>query len=177
MSCHCGQLHSPISGPAVGGYFFLVSHQDRRVDAYSFGDRLLLLFFGFTHCEIVCRRELAKIDSALDRLGEMADRIQPLYVTVDPERDSPAVLRDFLSLHPRFVGLTGTRAEIDDAMRSFRVFAQRRSDENAPDGYLVPHTTITYLAAPGGQVIAHFLDSSDAKSLAAALLSRLQATP
>ncbi len=176
MSCHCGQLHSPIAPTAVGGYFLLDSHQGKRIDAFSFGDRMMLLFFGFTNCALVCPRELAKIDAALDQLGEKAAAIQPLYVTVDPERDSPAVLSKFLGMHPRFVGLTGTRAEIDEAMRTFRVFARQRKDVRAPDGYLVPHTTITYLAAPGGQVVAHFLDSNDSQSLAARLRVALRQT-
>ena len=134
----------------------------------------MLLFFGFTNCALVCPRELAKIDAALDQLGEHAAGIQPLYVTVDPERDSPATLSDYLRDRPRFIGLTGTPDEIDATKRSFRVFAQRRDDANAPGGYVVPHTTIAYLAAPGGQVLAHFVDSIDARALAARLRTWLQ---
>ena len=173
MNCHCCRAVAPASTPAIGGYFLLDSHDGTRVDAFSFGERLLLLFFGFTNCAVVCPRELAKIDSALDQLGELAERIQPLYVTVDPERDLPATLREYLKNRPRFVGLTGTRAEIDATKRSYRVFAERREDAGAPGGYVVPHTAIAYLAAPGGQVLAHFADSIDAHELAKRLSARL----
>jgi protein SCO1/2 len=176
MSCHCCNPAAQTSTPAVGGYFLLNSHEGKRVDAFSFGDRLMLLFFGFTNCALVCPRELAKIDSALDQLGELAEKIQPLYVTVDPERDAPKTLLDYLKNRPRFIGLTGSRAEIEATKRSFRVFAERREDAQAPGGYVVPHTTISYLAAPGGQVLAHFVDSIDAGELAKRLLAKLQAS-
>jgi protein SCO1/2 len=174
MSCRCCRPSAQASAPAVGGYFLLDDHQGKRVDAFSFGKRLMLLFFGFTNCAAVCPRELAKIDSALDHLGELADTIQPLYVTVDPERDRPSTLRDYLKGRPRFIGLTGTRAEIDAMRRSYRVFAERREDAGAPGGYVVPHTTIAYLAMPGGQVLAHFADSLDARDFARRLLVKLE---
>ena len=174
MSCHCCPPASSASAPAVGGYFLLDNHHGRRVDAFSFGNRLLLLLFGFTHCAVVCPRELRKLDAALDQLGPLAARIQPLYVTVDPERDMPGTLQAYLKPYPRFIGLTGTRAEIDAAKRSFRVFAERRNDADTPGGYIVPHTTGAYLAAPGGQVIAHFMDSIDATTLAQRLRAVLQ---
>jgi protein SCO1/2 len=173
MSCQCCQPGAQTRLPAVGGYFLLDDHDGRRVDAFSFGDRLMLLFFGFTNCAVVCPRELAKFDAALDQLGDDADAIQPLYVTIDPERDSPAALRAYLGDRPRFRGLTGTQAEIDAVKKSFRVFAERRDDPQAPDGYVVPHTSIAYLAAPGGQVIAHFPDALTADELASRLRTLL----
>ena len=173
MPCRCCQTATSTSTPAVGGYFLLDDHHGNRVDAFTFGSRLLLLLFGFTHCGVVCPRELAKVDAALDQLGNEARRIQPLYVTVDPERDSPDALRRYLANRPRFIGLTGTRAEIDAIKRSFKVFAERRDDAGEPGGYVVPHTTIAYLASPGGQVLAHFVDSVDAATLAMRLRKKL----
>ena len=176
MSCHCCHPPPSTTAPAVGGYFLLDDHHGKRVDAFSFGDRLLLILFGFTNCAVVCPRELAKIDAALDQLGELAGRIQPLYVTVDPERDSPEVLRDYLRDRARFIGLTGNRPEIDAIKRCFRVFAERRDDVSAVDGYVVPHTTIAYLAVPGGQVLAHFADSVDSNELAKRLRGTIETT-
>jgi len=169
MNCPCCQPAAQTRLPAVGGYFLLDDYDGRRVDAFSYGERLMLLFFGFTHCAVVCPRELAKFDAALDLLGDDADAIQPLYVTIDPDRDSPAVLRAYLDGRPRFRGLTGTPAQIDAIKKSFRVFAERRADPEAPGGYVVPHTSIAYLAAPGGQVIAHFSDALNADELASRL--------
>lgn len=174
MSCHCCLPAPSGSAPAIGGYFLLASHHGRRVDAFSFGTRLLLLLFGFTHCAVVCPRELRKLEAALDQLGPLAARVQPLYVTVDPERDLPGTLQAYLQPYSRFIGLTGTRAEIDDARRSFRVFAEQRSDGQAPGGYTVAHTTGAYLATPGGQVVAHFMDSLDATTLAQRLRDLLR---
>jgi len=175
MSCQCCHSAAQMRLPAVGGYFLLDDHDGGRIDAFSFGERLMLLFFGFTNCAVVCPRELAKIDAALDQLGDDAARIQPLYVTIDPARDSPAVLRAYLKNRPRFIGLTGTNAEIDAIKDSFRVFAERRDDASAPDGYVVPHTSIAYLAAPGGQVVAHFAESLAAGDLATRLRTQLRA--
>lgn len=175
MSCQCCHPTTSTPAPAVGGNFLLDCHDGRRIDAYSFGHRLMLLFFGFTNCPVVCPRELAKIDSALGQLGDLASDIQPLYVTVDPERDSPGVLQAYLRNHARFLGLTGTRAEIDAMKRCFKVFAERRDDPGAPGGYLVPHTSIAYLAAPGGAVVAHFFDSCTERELAERLRNELLA--
>ena len=175
MNCHCCSPVVPSKAPAVGGYFLLDDHDGKRIDAFSFDDRLMLIFFGFANCSVVCPRELDKIDAALDALGEDADRIQPLYVTVDPERDSPEVLRTYLKNRPRFRGLTGSRAEIDAMKRNFRIFAERREDPSAPDGYVVPHTTLAYLARPGGQVVAHFSESVGAQPLADRLREQLSA--
>jgi protein SCO1/2 len=174
MSCPCCPPGASLRIPAVGGYFLLDGHDGSRLDAFSFGDRLMLLFFGFTNCAVVCPRELAKIDAALDLLGAEADRIQPLYVTVDPERDTPTVLRDYLRDRPRFIGLTGARDEIDAIRRSFRVFAERREDPRAPDGYVVPHTSIAYLATPGGRVVAHFTEALSPAELACRLRVQIQ---
>jgi len=175
MTTDCCRPAAEAPRASVGGSFELTDHDGARVDASSFGDRWLLVFFGFTHCRIVCPRELAKIDAALQRLGERAARIQPLYVTVDPERDDPPTMRAYLRQHPAFVGLTGTRDEIDAVKQRFRVFARKTDDADAPGGYVVPHTAIAYLAAPGGRVVDHFGDALDAERLAERLRPYVEA--
>lgn len=154
----------------IGGSFALAAHDGRHVTEHSFAGRYVLIFFGFTHCKVVCPRALGRISAALDRLGPAADEIQPLYVTVDPERDTPAVMRAFLEpSYPRFLGLTGERAAIDEMKRAFRVFAERRPEADAPDGYVVPHTAFTFLLDRDGAYRAHFPDSDDIDDLAARL--------
>lgn len=160
----------------VGGAFSLVGHDGRIVTERSFPGRHVLIFFGFTHCRVVCPRALARISAALDLLGREADAVQPLYVTVDPERDTPDVMRTFLEAgHPRFYGLSGDRAATDAMKRAFRVFAERQEDADAPGGYVVPHTALTYLLGPDGSYRAHFPDTDDAATLAARLRSILRA--
>jgi protein SCO1/2 len=123
-----------------------------------------MIFFGFTHCRVVCPRALGKLTRVLDRLGPLASNVRPLYITVDPERDTPEVLRAFLrERYPRFIGVTGSREQIDNAKRAFRVFAQRR-DEGAGD-YVIPHTAMTYVLDPAGRFIDHWPDSLDEDTL------------
>ncbi|MHC1558974.1 SCO family protein [Actinomycetospora sp. C-140] len=153
--------------------FDLVDHHGTPVDAGSYRGDWLLVQFGFTSCRVVCPRALAKLGAALDELGEHA-RLRPLYVTVDPERDTPAVMRAFLAASsPRFTGLTGTPEQVEAAKRAFRVFARRRPDPEDPDGYAVPHTAVTYLVGPDGRFVRHWPDTADAATIAADLTAEL----
>lgn len=165
----CGGATSatPTQAPAIrpapiDGRFDLVDHLGRVVNERSFGNRYLLVFFGFTHCAVVCPRELGKLGAALERLGELADRIQPLYITVDPQRDDPSAMHAYVSLQPgNFTGLTGTLAQVTAAKKAFRVFAEPVPDAGAPGGYVVPHTAFAYLMAPGGRYETHLPDALD----------------
>jgi len=144
---------------SVCGTFNLTDHHGRSVNAESFRGRFMLIFFGFTHCRIVCPRALTKISGALDALGEASVPICPLYITVDPERDTAEVMRKFLLSYPRIIGLTGSRAQIEEVKRNFRVFARRAANSLDDDNYNVPHTSITYLLDRDGKFVADFNDS------------------
>jgi protein SCO1 len=160
-------VRSGTSGLAqreIDGTFRLIDHHGATVTNRTFDDKLLLVLFGFTHCRAVCPRKLAETDAVLDRLGELANRLQPLYITVDPERDTPEVMSNFLKTHPRFVGLTGDRVEIDEV--KLRVFARRVEDTSDPQRYNVPHTAVTYLMKPDGGYLAHWLDGTDVEKMA-----------
>jgi len=158
--------------PSIDATFSLIDEAGRMVDEMSVRGKYTLIFFGFTHCRVVCPRALGKLTRVLDRLGPLAGKVQPLYITVDPERDTPDVLRAFLKEHyPRFIGLTGSREQIDRAKRAFRVFAQRR-DAGAGD-YVIPHTAITYVLDPAGRFIDHWPDSLDEDTLVMRLGTRL----
>jgi len=153
----------------IGGSFALVDHDGRAVTEQTFRGRFALFFFGFTHCRVVCPRALGRISRALELLGSLADEVQPLYVTVDPGRDSPQVMRAYLQVHPRFLGLTGDPAQIEAMKRAFRVFAERKEDPDAPDGYVVPHTAFTFLLDRDGRYRAHFIDAGEPEELAGRL--------
>ena len=156
--------------------FSLVDDRGHGVTEINFRGAFALVFFGFTHCRVVCPRALARLSGVLDRLGPLGDRIQPLYITVDPERDSPDVMRRFLSQRaPKFTGLTGSSEQIAAAKAAFRVFAERRSDPDDPDGYVVPHTAITYVLNPAGECVAHFPDSLSEEEVLGRLLALLRA--
>lgn len=146
--------------------FTLVDHHGIEVTETSYAGRYLLVFFGFTNCALVCPRALRRLTDVLAQLGADADRIQPLYATVDPERDTPEALKSFLArTAPAFTGLTGTQEQVDAARSAFHVYTQRRADPSAPDGYAMPHTAITYLVGPDGGFVAHFGDAVPAEEV------------
>jgi protein SCO1/2 len=154
--------------------FALVDHDGNPVTEHHFRGKFVLVFFGFTHCAMVCPRALERLSAVLSDLGPDAERFTPLYISVDPDRDSPEVMKAFLqSRAPAFTGLTGTQEKVEDAKRAFRVFAQRRATPDAPDGYTVPHTAITYLLSPDGRFLTHFGDAVPAPTVVARLRSIL----
>ena len=151
------RMSSPaiVAATVIGGAFSLTDHYGAPVSDLTYHGSHVLMFFGFTHCRVICPRALAKLSEALDRIGPLADRVQALYVTVDPVRDTPAVMRAFLQKHyPRFTGLTASIEQIDAAKTAFRIFALRRDE---PDGgYQVPHTAFTYVLDRQGRLIEHW---------------------
>ena len=153
--------------------FSLIDHYGKPVTEHSYRGRWQLVFFGFTHCKAVCPRALQKLSETLGDLAELAGRIAPLYVTVDPDRDTPEVMKEFLRAYPNFTGLTGNSEAIEDAKKAFRVFARRKADPDDPDGYSMPHTAITYLISPEGEYRDHFPDSLTRKELTSRLRSHL----
>jgi protein SCO1/2 len=163
-------VRRPSKEDFVPARFELVDHDGTPVTNESYLGRYALVFFGFTHCKAVCPRALGKLSAVLDQLGEHADGLVPLYVTVDPERDSPEVMKAFLGANfPRFTGLTGSREQVDQAKQQFRVFAARRADPNDPEGYIVPHSAITYVLGPSGTFITHFTDATEPSVMATEL--------
>jgi protein SCO1/2 len=158
----------------ISGRFSLVDHNGRCVTEASFAGLWLLVFFGFTHCRVVCPRALKRIDDALAFLGPGADAIQPLYITVDPARDTPDVMRNYLhDAHPRVLGLTGDDAAVQAAKKAFLVFSRRMEDTDDPDGYAMPHTAFTYLIDKAGAYRAHFPDTISVNELAERLRRHL----
>ncbi|SEB25970.1 SCO family protein [Variovorax sp. YR216] len=177
-SCCCGSNKAPAGdarpGP-IAGTFELIDHFGLAVSERSYGDRHLLVFFGFTHCAVVCPRELAKLGHVLTLLGPLAARVQPLYITVDPARDDPATMRRFLARFPGdFVGLTGSAEQVEAAKKSYRIFAAPVDDPTAPDGYVVPHTAFSYLMGPGGRYETHFPEIRNAETIAGSIRARLE---
>jgi protein SCO1/2 len=161
-------------GSPVGARFDLVDHHGERVDNATYRGRYALVFFGFTHCAMVCPRALGKLSAALDDLGPAAEQFRPLYVTVDPERDTPEVMKEFLQRsYPRFTGLTGTAEQIDAAKGEFRVFARRTEDPDGLEPYVVPHSAITYVLDRSGGFRTHFTDALEVDEVAARLTAVL----
>lgn len=157
----------------IGGELDLTDHFGNSVTIQTFRGRFVLLFFGFTHCRVVCPTVLGTLSRALERLGSQADLVQPLYITVDPERDTPAVMKAFLEKSfPRFLGLSGSKDQIARAKADFKVFAQKQLDDTAPGGYVVPHTAFSYLLDPQGNYSQHFTNASSEDDIVDELAAR-----
>lgn len=168
-----------LSGAQVGGPFTLVDETGRSVTSSSFDGKWRLMYFGFTYCPDVCPTDMAKMAAGL-RAFEKAHpdrmaKLQPVFVTVDPERDTPAAVREFTdSFHPAILGLTGSRAQIDAALKTFRVYASKVPG-TTPDAYTYDHLAIFYLMDPKGRPVEFLAASSATPEQVTAMLERFLA--
>ena len=169
-----GSLTRIASAVAVGGPFELVDDSGAAVTETSFGDRHLLIFFGYSFCPDVCPTELARMASALDRMdADDLTKLQPLFITIDPERDTPDAMATYVEqFHPEIVGLTGSEEQIAEVARAYRVF-YAKVDTGDPDYYLMDHSSFTYLMAPDGSNIAVFPYDTPPDEMAGAISAAL----
>jgi protein SCO1 len=146
-----------VSGEAlVGGPFTLTDQNGNTVTDQTFKGKLMLIYFGFTYCPDACPTALGAMSAAIDKLDTSADRVVPMLITVDPERDTPQVLKDYVSnFHPRMMGLTGTKEQIAQVAKAYRVFYQKAAGPT-PDDYLMDHTLLIYLMDGDGKYLTHF---------------------
>ena len=169
-------LQTATSGKAlVGGPFSLIDHNGKPVTQKDFAGRYMLIYFGYTYCPDICPAELQVISAALDELGAKADIIQPVFVTIDPERDTPEVMKDYVgNFHSRLIGLTGTTEQIAAMAKAFRVYyAKARQAGDKGNDYLMDHSSIIYLMGPDGSFVKHFSYGTDASKLARELSQAL----
>jgi cytochrome oxidase Cu insertion factor (SCO1/SenC/PrrC family) len=139
----------------VGGPFALVDHTGRQRTEADFRGKLLLLYFGFTYCPDVCPTDLQSIGLAIDQLGKAGEEVQPLFVTLDPDRDTPQHLANYVPLfHPRLIGLTGDPSSIRQAARAYKVYYAKVP--TADDDYTVDHSGYIYLMDRAGQYLGFF---------------------
>ena len=141
----------------VGGPFSLVDHTGRRVTDADFAGQNKLMFFGYTYCPDMCPLGLATIAAAYEQLSpEEQQRVVPIFVTVDPERDTVEAIADYVDLfHPKMVGLTGTLEETAATAKAYRVYYRKAESESATE-YLVDHSTFTYLMDGENHYVTHF---------------------
>ena len=148
----------PLAGAAIGGPFALVDGDGRTVTDRSFAGKWRIMYFGYTFCPDICPTDAQAIGAGL-KLAEKQDaeraaRITPVFVTVDPERDTPAVVKQFAAnFHPRMVGLTGSPAAIDRIKKGYAVYSAK-GEPSPGGGYLVDHSRQAYLMNPAGEPVA-----------------------
>lgn len=153
--------------------FELTAHTGQRVRLSDFRGRLLVLFFGYTSCPDICPATLSDLAGALELLGERAAEVQVAMVTVDPERDSPPMMTQYLdNFHRDFVGLTGERAEIEAVAGAFGIYYEQ-DVQGQPGGYLVVHTTSLLVIGRDGRLRLVLPFGVTKKEIAADLLNLL----
>jgi protein SCO1/2 len=142
----------------TGGRFILKNHHGKIVTDQDFNGKFMLVYFGYTYCPDVCPTSLQVMSRALDIIKEDAKHIQPLFITVDPKRDTAAVLRDYVSaFHPSILGLTGSIATIESVTKKYRVVYSRSSEKDADaDDYFMDHTASMFFMGPNGEYLARF---------------------
>jgi len=159
----------------VGGPFSLVDATGKRVTEKDFAGKPMLVYFGFTNCPDVCPAGLQVIAAALDRLGDKAGGVTPVFITVDPERDTPELLGKYVaSFHKGIVGLSGSPEDIAGVTKAYRVYAKKVPDETQPGQYNVDHSSFMYLMDAKGEFVKHFPHSVDAAKLADDLAAAMQ---
>lgn len=161
----------PLTGSAIGGPFTLSDGNGKTVSDRDFPGKWQLIYFGYTFCPDVCPTDLQHIAQGLRSVEkshpDIAARVVPIFITLDPERDTRSAVKVFAAaFHPRLVGLTGTRAEIDPVLKAFRIYATK---EGAGPDYLMNHSAIAYLMAPDGKPVS-FVTQASAKDVAAELV-------
>jgi protein SCO1/2 len=169
-----GLGHTIATGAAdVGGPFTLTDQTGKPHSDTDFRGRYLLVYFGYSFCPDVCPTTLGIVADAFARLGARKNRIVPVFITLDPERDTPAVLKGYLgSFGPEFVGLTGSPGAIKRTAQEFRVYYTKHPLPNG--GYAIDHTSVLYLMGPDGKFITYYDDTSvGADTLAADLRKRM----
>jgi protein SCO1/2 len=139
----------------VGGSFTLEDGNGKQVADRDFRGSYLLIYFGYTFCPDVCPTTLTEVADALDRLGPKADRLRPIFITVDPKRDTPAVVKQYAAaFSPRLIGLTGSPEQIAQVAKAYRVYYAEHRTGSGPGDYTMDHSSILYLMGPDGQFIA-----------------------
>lgn len=158
---------------AVGGSFALVDHNGKPVTDRDYADSYKLVFFGFTHCPDVCPTELQKMTNVLKALGKEGDKIQPLFITVDPGRDTPDVMKTYVeNFHPRLVGLTGTDEQVKAAEKAFKVYAAKVEDPMLSD-YTMNHSSYMFLMSPANELISLYTSGDSAADMVKDIMQTL----
>ena len=155
---------------SIGGPFTLEDGNAKPVKDRDFRGRYMLVYFGYTFCPDVCPTTLNAIADAMDRLGPAADRIQPVFITVDPKRDTPAAMKAYAAAFgPRIEGLTGTPEQIAAVAKAYRVYYAEHRTGPGPGDYAMDHSSVLYLMGPDGTFVAPLRADATGQEMAASL--------
>jgi len=157
----------------VGGPFTLENGSGQLVTDRNFRGKYMLVYFGYTFCPDVCPTTLSEVADAMDKLGAKADRLQPIFISVDPKRDTPDVVKQYAAAFgPRLIGLTGTPEQIAAVAKEYRVYYAEHRTGPGPNDYSMDHSSVLYLMGPDGKFVAPIRPDENGTEMAADL-SRL----
>jgi protein SCO1/2 len=162
----------------IGGPFQLTDQSGKVRSERDFRGKLMLVYFGFTYCPDICPTDLQAIGLAMDKLGADADDVQPLFITVDPGRDTREHLADYVAMfHPRLIGLTGSAEEVQNAADAYRVYYKRVDFDKSDGYYTVDHSAFTYLMDRDGKYLGFFPPGTSAEKIVEMIRPHLAGSP
>jgi protein SCO1/2 len=173
----CGQTAAtpepPLAGARIGGPFALVNQDGRNVSDRDFAGRYRVMYFGYTYCPDVCPVDLQKLMAGYRQLEksdpQLAAKIAPIFVSIDPDRDTPPVLKQYVAaFHPKLTGLTGTPAQIAQVAKEYAIIYSKEQKAGASD-YLMNHSRVAYLFGPKGEPVALIPQDGTPQAIAAEL--------
>jgi protein SCO1 len=158
---------TPRGGAVIGGPFTLTQGNGQVVTDRDFRGRYLLIYFGYTSCPDICPTTLSAIADAINILGTRAERLQPLFITVDPSHDTPAIVGAYVrSFNPRIIGLTGTPQEVRVVEQEYHVSSAVHDFGPGANNYSIDHTAVLFLMAPNGRFLVPFAATDTGAELA-----------
>jgi protein SCO1 len=161
--------------PLIGGPFSLVDTNGKRVSDRDFRGKLMLVFFGYAHCPDVCPTELQTMSTVMENLGPAADKVAPIFISVDAMRDTPQALANYMkNFDARITGLTGDQNDIASAAKAYRVYYRKAGDSGNGD-YTVDHSAFVYLMDGSGKYITHFTFNTAPESMVAVIKKKIAA--
>lgn len=168
-----GNGRPPLEGAQIGGSFTLVDQSGQRFTEQQLKGHYVLMYFGYTFCPDVCPTDLTRLMKGLKSFEAMsperADKVLPVFITIDPERDTPAVVGEYVkAFHPRLIGLSGDRPAVDKAIKAYRIYA-KKSDGTDPEYYMMDHSANGYLFDKSGNPMVLFSQTDTADDIAQAL--------
>jgi protein SCO1/2 len=166
-----GPNEPPLAGARIGGPFALTDQNGKTVRDTDFAGKYRIVYFGYTYCPDVCPTDMAKIGQAMKQLDtdapRIAQKVVPIFITIDPERDTPPVIKQFVAnFHPRIVGLTGSPQAIAAVAKNYATYFKKQPP-GPGGGYMVDHAAIAYLMGPDGAPIATLPIDKDGAAIAA----------
>ena len=164
----CGGNRVAGGSSAIGGNFELTNADNKKINSHEFITEPSLIYFGYSYCPDVCPFDLQRNAIAVDILNKIKKSITPIFITIDPRRDTPERLREFSSfIHPKLIALTGSAEETKKVMKLFKVYGQKSSEESFDENnYLMDHSAFTYLVSSSNEFVDYFSRKVSAEEMA-----------